>query len=446
MSKKKATGAGGDAADDGRERGGFKASRHGAGKQGEKSPAKRASAAGDKAGQKRAAEAREEAGRQHTSHEGSRFLRGQRIEPRAIDGTETAADLIDSAFLAYNGGRLKEACQLYTRKMLADDVTVGLTLTGALTPAGLGMAALIPLIEAGFVDWIISTGANLYHDTHFGLGLAMHRGNPQESDTVLREEGVVRIYDIFFDYDVLLSTDAFFRKIIQGPEFQRSMSSAEFHHLCGKYVRERERALGIGQKSLLSAAYSAGVPIYTSSPGDSSIGMNVAALSLDGNKCVIDPNADVNETAAIVLDAKRHRAGSAVLILGGGSPKNFALQTEPQIQEVLGIDERGHDFFLQVTDARPDTGGLSGATPAEAVSWGKIDPDRLPDAVVCYLDSTVALPLLTAYALARRERRPLKRLFDRREALMAALVSEYRRAGEAPVAAEDTATMLERHR
>jgi deoxyhypusine synthase len=263
---------------------------------------------------------------------------------------------------------------------------------------------------------------------------------------VLREEGVVRIYDIFFDYDVLLSTDAFFRKIIQGPEFQRSMSSAEFHNLCGKYVRERERALGIGQKSLLSAAYAAGVPIYTSSPGDSSIGMNIAALSLDGNRCVIDPNADVNETASIVLAAKRGGGRSGVLILGGGSPKNFMLQTEPQIQEVLGIDERGHDYFLQITDARPDTGGLSGATPAEAVSWGKIDPDRLPDAVVCYLDSTIALPLLTAYALARHAPRPLKRLHDRRQEMMDALRREYERAGHEPMAAEDTDAMLPMHR
>jgi deoxyhypusine synthase len=323
---------------------------------------------------------------------------------------------------------------------------VGLTLTGALTPAGLGTAALIPLIEAGFVDWIISTGANLYHDTHFGLGLAMHRGNPQASDTVLREEGVVRIYDIFFDYDVLLSTDAFFRRIIRGPEFQRSMSSAEFHHLCGRYVREREKALGIGQKSLLSAAYACGVPVYTSSPGDSSIGMNIAALSLEGNKCVIDPNADVNETASIVLDAKRNRQGSSVLILGGGSPKNFALQTEPQIQEVLGIDEKGHDYFLQITDARPDTGGLSGATPAEAVSWGKIDPDRLPDAVVCYLDSTVALPLLTSYALATHAPRPLKRLYDVREELMQRLRDEYAAAGHEPAESEDTDSFLPMHR
>ncbi|HEY2065598.1 MAG TPA: deoxyhypusine synthase [Gemmatimonadaceae bacterium] len=421
--------------DDGRARSGFKASRHGG-----------ASAAGNKSAQKRAAEEREHKGEQHTSHERSKFLRGDRIEPRRIDGTESAADLIDGTFLAYNAARLREACQLFTNRMLDADVTVGLTLTGALTPAGLGMAALIPLIESGFVDWIISTGANLYHDTHFGLGLSMHRGNPQASDTVLREEGVVRIYDIFFDYDVLLSTDAFFRKIIQGKEFQRPMSSAEFHALCGKYVREREKALGIGSKSLLGVAYECGVPIYTSSPGDSSIGMNIAALALEGNKCVIDPNADVNETASIVLAAKRGGGKSAIMICGGGSPKNFALQTEPQIQEVLGIDEKGHDYFLQITDARPDTGGLSGATPAEAVSWGKIDPDRLPDAVVCYLDTTVALPLLTAYAHARHEPRKLKRLLDKRERNMKLLRDEFAKASQTPLEADETDTKLPMHR
>jgi deoxyhypusine synthase len=386
---------------------------------------KHATAGGPKAEQKRAAEERERAGATHTMKEPSRFLRGNAIDPRRIDGTERVVDLIEGTFLAYNAARLREACQLFVEKMLEKDVTIGLTMTGALTPAGLGMAAVIPLIEAGFVDWIISTGANLYHDTHFGLGLKMHRGNTQISDIVLREEGVVRIYDVFFDYDVLLSTDAFFRQIVQGKEFQRPMSSAEFHYLCGKYVNERERVLGIGKKSLLGAAYACGVPIYTSSPGDSSIGMNVAALTLDGNKCVIDPNADVNETASIVLGAKRGGGLSAIMILGGGSPKNFALQTEPQIQEVLGIDEKGHDYFLQITDARPDTGGLSGATPAEAVSWGKIDPDRLPDAVVCYLDGTVALPLLTSYAMAKRKPRKLRRLYDKRAKLMASLKKEY---------------------
>ena len=369
----------------------------------------------------------------------SKFLKGRRIDPAPIEKGVGVADLIDESFLAYNAARLREACQLYTRKMLEPDVTVGLSLTGALTPAGLGISALIPLIKAGFIDWIISTGANLYHDTHFGIGLKMHLGNATTSDIVLREEEVVRIYDIFFDYSVLLDTDAFFRKIIEGAEFQHAMSTAEFHYLCGRYVHEREQKLGIKDKSLLAVAYEYAVPIYTSSPGDSSIGMNVAAKALQGNKLAFDPSLDVNETASIVLAAKRGAVGkqngkrkkkglSGVFILGGGSPKNFLLQTEPQIQEVLGIDERGHDYFLQVTDARPDTGGLSGATPGEAVSWGKVDPDRLPDAVVCYLDSTVALPLITAYALTRHEPRKPKRLYEQREEFMKLLLAEYKKS------------------
>lgn len=359
----------------------------------------------------------------------SKFLQGKRIAPTPINKETSVVQLIENTFQAYNAARLREGAQLFAERMLADDVTVGLTLTGALTPAGLGISAIIPLIEAGFVDWIISTGANLYHDTHFGLGLAMHRGNAQISDVVLRDEGVVRIYDIFFDYDVLLSTDAFFREIIRAEEFQREMSTAEFHYLCGKYVAERERVLGLKNQSVLSAAYTYGVPVYTSSPGDSSIGMNVAAMELQGGKLRLNPSADVNETASIVLSAKRgllHKSGkSAIFICGGGSPKNFALQTEPQIQEVLGIEEKGHDFFLQITDARPDTGGLSGATPSEAVSWGKIDPDQLPGTVVCYVDSTVALPLITAYALAKHQPRPLKRLYDRREEMINLLKKEY---------------------
>ena len=369
----------------------------------------------------------------------SKFLHGKRIDPAPINNKTSVADLIDESFLAYNAARLREACQLFTKRMLEPEVTVGMSITGALTPAGLGISALIPLIKAGFIDWIISTGANLYHDTHFGIGLAMHQGNAHTSDVVLRQEEVVRIYDIFFDYSVLLNTDAFFRKIIEAPEFQRPMSTAEFHYLCGRYVHERERKLKIKDKSLLAVAYEYGVPIYTSSPGDSSIGMNVAAKALQGNKLAFDPSLDVNETAAIVLAAKRgttktakgkkaKRGLSAVFILGGGSPKNFLLQTEPQIQEVLGIDERGHDYFLQVTDARPDTGGLSGATPGEAVSWGKVDPDRLPDAVVCYVDSTVALPLITAYALTRHEPRAPKRLYDRREEFMTLLRAEYKKS------------------
>ena len=356
----------------------------------------------------------------------SRYLQGQSIEPPAIHGDMSLVDLIDKTFNAYKAARFREACQLFTERILQDDVTVGMSLSGAMTPAGLGMAAIIPLMRAGYIDWIVSTGANLYHDTHFGIGLQMRRGLANLDDRVLREEGVVRIFDIFFEYDVLLKTDSFFREIIGGPEFQKTMSTAEFHHLAGRYVLERSRVLSLNDKSLLGAAHELGVPIYTSSPGDSSIGMNVAAKALSGNKLQFDVNADVNETAAIVYGAKKRRGKSAIVIVGGGSPKNFVLQTEPQIQEVLGLDEKGHDYYLQFTDARPDTGGLSGATPAEAVTWGKVDPDRLPDAVVCYIDSTVAIPLLTAYAMGKLKPRPVKRLYDQRTKL----VDEMKQAAE----------------
>jgi deoxyhypusine synthase len=343
---------------------------------------------------------------------GSCYLRGKPIKPKEITGGISAAQLIEETFLAYNAGRLREACRLFTRKMLEPDVTVGLSITGALTPAGMGMSSLIPLIDSGFIDWIVSTGANLYHDTHFALGLTLHPGSPHLDDRKLRQEGVIRIYDILFDYNVLLSTDAFYSNVLRGEEFNGEMSTAELHYKIGRYVNELETTLAIGKVSVLAAAYRAAVPIYTSSPGDSSIGMNIARLVMDGSRLRLDVARDVNETAAIVLHAKE-KGKSAVFMLGGGSPKNFVLQTEPHIQEILGIKEAGHDYYLQITDARPDTGGLSGATPGEAVTWGKVDAEQLPDAVVCYADTTIALPLLTAYAVANRTPRPLSRLYNR---------------------------------
>jgi deoxyhypusine synthase len=348
-----------------------------------------------------------------------------RIAPPEISGRETVADLIDQTFSSYNAGRLREVCRVFTDKFLATDCTVGLTLAGALTPAGLGMSCLIPLIKAGFVDWIVSTGANLYHDTHYALDLPLHQSRPNLNDFELRRHEVIRIYDIVFEYQTLLNTDAFYRELLRDQTFARPMGTAEFHHEVGRYLHGRARELGRPAHSLLAVAFEAGVPVYTSSPGDSSIGMNIAALSLAGGKLQIDTLRDVNETAAIVYNAKRAGGKSGVLILGGGSPKNFVLQTEPQIQEVLGLSESGHDYFLQITDARPDTGGLSGATASEAMTWGKVDPETLPDSVTCYADSTIALPLLTAYVLARHAPRPLRRLYQLREESYDKLRQEY---------------------
>ncbi|MFH0964291.1 MAG: deoxyhypusine synthase [Planctomycetota bacterium] len=356
----------------------------------------------------------------------SRYLSGKRIMPKGITGKEKLEDLMRETFLAYNSARLMEGCRLYAQKMLEPDVTVGMSLAGALTPAGLGCSCVVPLIKAGFVDWIVATGANLYHDLHFAFNLPLHAGSHLVDDADLRKNDVVRIYDVLLGYtDCLMATDKILRGILVQPEFQREMGTGELHHLIGRYAAEWERKAGLQNVSVLAAAYRAGVPVYTSSPGDSTIGMNAAGVELRGNKLRVNPSIDVNETTSFVLAAKRSGGKSAVVLMGGGSPKNFMLQTEPQIQEVLRIKEVGQDYFFQVTDARPDTGGLSGATPHEAVSWGKVDPSRLPDAVVCYTDTTIALPILTHYALASRPKRKLRRLYDTRAALMESLVREY---------------------
>jgi len=352
-------------------------------------------------------------------------MHGRRLDPVPITSGIGVDTLVDEFFLSYNAGRLREACHIFADKMLDADVTVGLTVSGALTPTGLGYAAFVPLVEAGFVDWIVSTGANVYHDMHRSLGFSLYGIPPQVDDVALRRDGIIRIYDIVFDAEVLFKTDDFVSEVLKSDEFQKRMSTAELHWRLGRYVREREKLLKTSYRSLLGAAYEAGVPIYTSSPGDSSLGMGLASLRPQGFEVGFDPELDVNETAAIVYDAKRSGGKSGVLILGGGSPKNFALQTEPKIQEIYKLAEKGHDFFIQVTDARVDTGGLSGATSQEAVTWGKIDPGQLPDTVVCYTDSTIALPIMAAYALKKRQPRALRRLYDRRGEMLSRLASDF---------------------
>jgi deoxyhypusine synthase len=363
---------------------------------------------------------------------------GNKIAPAPMPSALNVVDLVDGYFSAYNSARLREICHLLSREVFQEGVTVGVSLSGAMTPAGFGVGLLAPLIRNGFIDWAISTGANLYHDMHFGLGFDLYAGNPFVDDVKLRQEGTIRIYDIVFGYDVLLQTDAFIRKILQAEPFQKRMGTAEFHYLLGKYVREVEKQIGVEHSCLLATAYECGVPIYTSSPGDSSIGMNVAALALEGSKLVIDPSIDVNETAAIAYSARDTgnpdlEGKSAAIIIGGGSPKNFLLQTQPQLHEVLGLEERGHDYFVQITDARPDTGGLSGATPSEAVSWGKIDPEELPSTIVCYTDSTIGVPIITAYVMNQCQPRPLKRLYDKREDMLEKLRTDYLAAKTQPV-------------
>ncbi|RMH39934.1 MAG: deoxyhypusine synthase [Deltaproteobacteria bacterium] len=358
--------------------------------------------------------------------------RAKLAPPPLAEGSADVAALIDTYFNAYNAGRLREACQLWAH-MIDSGATIGLSLSGALTPAGLS-SVITPLIESGFVDYISSTGANLYHDLHFDLGFDLYRGDARIAsgahDVDLRRDHIIRVYDVLFEADVLYKTDDWLYRVMTAPEFSGRMGTAELHYKIGKYALETARQTG-AKPSILATCHALDVPVWSPSPGDSTIGLNVAAMQAanrrdPGQVPIVDPSLDVNAMAALVYDCKVAQGGtSGVVILGGGAPKNFLLQTEPQIQEILGLEEKGHDYFIQVTDARVDTGGLSGATPSEAVSWGKVDPTKLPDCVVAYSDTTIALPLMASYVLHKCKPREPRRLYRRVDEMSDALGRAY---------------------
>ncbi len=356
--------------------------------------------------------------------DGGAQLTGAPIRYYRPQGSPEVRHLIDHGFQAFNAGRLNEACRIFTDHMLAEtnDTTIGLTMAGALTPAGLG-GCVIELMERGLVDFVISTGANLYHDLHYALNFTLHRGSPFVDDVQLYEQGIIRIYDVLFPATVLLETDAYLRDFMVRKTLDGPMSTSEFHYRVGCDLLERYP--GCEEYSVLARAATVGVPLYTSSPGDSSIGMNVAYHALmNESGLVLDPNRDVNEVCAIILAATKN----GCVILGGGSPKNFYLQGQPTLWEVYGIPKGGNDYFIQITTDQVVWGGLSGATPAEAVSWGKVNPGVLPETVVAYCDTTVALPLFCEYVLAsERSSRPHKALWHRRDALVANLLDQAQR-------------------
>jgi deoxyhypusine synthase len=360
-------------------------------------------------------------------HSRKQFLSGKPIRYYRPAGSPDIRRLLDDGFQAFNAGRLSEACAIFADKMLApeNETTIGLTIAGAMTPAGLG-GCVIEMMDRGLVDFIVSTGANLYHDLHYALNFTLHRGSPFVNDVELYEDGVIRIYDVLFPATVLLETDAYIRDFIVRSRINEAIATSEFHYRLGLDLLKKNPACV--EHSVVARAAAAGVPLYTSSPGDSSIGMNIAYHELmNGGKLMIDPNKDVNEVCAIVMAGKQN----GCVILGGGSPKNFYLQAQPTLWEVYGIPKGGNDYFIQITTDQVVWGGLSGATPAEAVSWGKVNPGVLPDTVVAYCDSTIAFPLFCEYAVGSPNgRRTRKELIHHRDRLVADLTREAKAARE----------------
>jgi len=335
-----------------------------------------------------------------------RYLSGPRVEPMGFGGKRsvTVKDLIEgwSGTGAFNGGRLAEAAGIY-KKMIEEGATIALTLSGAMVPAGMG-GLVADLMRAGFVDFIISTGANLYHDLHFALGLAARQGDFQVDDEELAEAGIERIYDVFITDEMLRETDRFVQRVASAMQDEEPISTARVHTELGKRLTAEGKEAG---DSILATAAGLGVPIFCPSPGDSSIGMNLAAMKVQGSRLLVDTDLDILETSAIVNAAKTN----GVVEIGGGSPKNFYMQTQPMLWQIFDANKGGHDYFIQITTDSPQWGGLSGATPREAISWGKIARGSGRRYTVVYCDATIALPILSGYVLTTCKKRKPKRLY-----------------------------------
>jgi len=338
---------------------------------------------------------------------GGNWLSLPAIEPLTLKGREQTADLIDGVFAhsGFNARRLAEGAQLYAR-MVEADATVGLTIAGAMTPIGMS-GVFNELIEAGFVDFILATGANLYHDLHRPFNFPMVQGQFTVDDNELADEGVARIYDVFIgDDDTLMATDRIVLEAIRSMDMSKPFSTAKLHHHLGRFIGEKAPH---PEKSLVATAARYDVPIFTSSPGDSSIGMNLVVPHLLDQPVMLNPVLDVIETTAIVRDA----SSNGVVEIGGGSPKNFYLQTQPTLHQILRDETKGgHDYFLQLTTDSPHWGGLSGATPSEARSWGKLKDAQINNVVV-YSCASITFPLIAQYVLTRAKPRKHRRLFAR---------------------------------
>jgi deoxyhypusine synthase len=348
------------------------------------------------------------------------YMGGPTIEPLELTGNEAVADMIDRVFAqsGFNARRLAEAARLFSR-MLQEPTTVALTLAGAMTPIGMS-GPIIELIKRGFIDFIIATGANLYHDLHRPFDMPVAQGSERVDDNELADKGVARIYDVFIEDDAtLIATDRVILEAIKEFQSDEAVSTAALHYVLGQAVL---RTAAHPEKSLLAAAARYEVPVFTSSPGDSSIGMNLVLPHLFGKPVRLDPILDVLETTAIVRAAQKN----GVIEVGGGSPKNFYLQTQPMLQQILmDTSKKGHDYVIQLTVDAPHWGGLSGATPSEARSWGKIK-DATRDTVVVYSCASLTFPLLAQYVLVRNRPREPKKLYGRLPELVRALESSAR--------------------
>jgi len=354
-------------------------------------------------------------------------LIGQRVMSEPITGKETTAELFEKSFGAYVGREVRNAYEII-KKMIEKDHTIVLAMSGAMTPIDFAVSCIIPMIKAGYVDIITTTGANLYHDIQRLESDNWYEVNPNQGDIRLRKAGWTRVYDTAFPDDDLWIVDHLVTDLVRRPDFNRSMTTTQFHYLLGKQLarfgRRRFKRADLN-RSLLVQAYRNSIPIFCGAPQDGSIFLNLAFLKRKlGHryKFSIDLEEDIHEFGAYHYYAKNKWSRKlSIIILGGGVPKNYSLQPEPYLTQICDIEASGYDMDVQICDAHVQNGGLSSCTAGEGHTWGKTSEDCVKNSQYVFADVTATFPFIVHALLQEGIERESRHLLDYRNEAIAFL-------------------------
>jgi deoxyhypusine synthase len=375
------------------------------------------------------------------------------VKVRRVDECSTLDEIFTNCLPAFGGAYLR---RIYT--ILDEAIRMGCPLTvsisGPVTVSGQHLAWLIPLLETGWVAYISTTDAVCYHDGHRSLDA--HRNDPIHEvpiftdDAALRDEKTIRVTDMAFDEEVLLDQDRFLSAVLSQSEFQKRMTGTELRYRLGKYYAAQEQKNAVPE-GLLAACHRLAIPVFVGAPADGSVFLNSMKIWAMEKAGIGKPYAfDLDLHAEVFEACAYHRWGLfdnppnalATLILGGGVPKNYNLQPEPALGQVLGLpDVRGYLFDVQIVTAPVTDGSLSSCPPAEAVTWGKVDKDTYTKTTESMqADYSTVMPFLVKALLDKKQNEPKSsgyqrsregyRLFEKREELTRRLLDDVRRNEE----------------